>query len=130
MSEDTAAPPTDFPPVPPLRAGLGCRCPRCGRGRLYKGLLTVVDRCAVCGLDLSPHDSGDGPAVFVILILGAVVVPLALALEVAARPPMWLHMAIWPPVIVALALVLLRLMKATLVAYHYKNLRHEYDEPG
>ena len=72
MSENAAAPPTDFPPVPPLRAGLGCRCPRCGRGRLYNGLLTVVDRCAVCGLDLSPHDSGDGPAVFVILILGAV----------------------------------------------------------
>ena len=130
MSENGAAQPKDWPPVPPLRAGLACRCPRCGRGKLYSGVLTVADRCAVCGLDLSPHDSGDGPAVFVIFILGAVVVPLALLLEVTAAPPMWLHMVIWPPVIVALALVLLRPMKATLVAYHYKNLRHEYDEPG
>ncbi len=130
MSENGAAQPKDYSPVPPLRAGLACRCPRCGRGKLYSGVLTVADRCAACGLDLSPHDSGDGPAVFVIFILGAVVVPLALLLEVYAVPPMWLHMVIWPPVIVALALALLRPMKATLVAYHFKNLRHEYDEPG
>ncbi len=128
---DAAAPPaTDWPPVPPIRAGLGCRCPRCGRGRLFRGLLTIAQRCDVCGLDFSPHDSGDGPAVFVIFILGAVVVPLALLLEIHAEPPMWLHMVIWPPVIIALAIALLRPMKATLVAYHYKNLRHEYDEPG
>ncbi len=130
MTNNAAGPPTDFPPVPPLRAGLACRCPRCGRGKLYSGVLTVADRCTVCGLDFSPHDSGDGPAVFVIFILGAVVVPLALLLELYTAPPMWLHMVIWAPLIVALALAMLRPMKATLVAYHYKNLRHEYDEPG
>jgi len=113
-----------------MRAGLACRCPRCGHGRLFRGLLTVAERCAVCGLDLSPHDSGDGPAVFVIFILGAVVVPLALLLEVYAEPPMWLHLVIWPPGIIAMAIALLRPMKATLVAYHYKNLRHEYDATG
>lgn len=122
--------PGAWPPVPPLQAGLKCRCPRCGRGKLFRGLLSVREKCAECGLDLSPHDTGDGPAVFVIFILGAVVVPLALMLEAAAAPPMWLHMVIWTPVIIALAIALLRPMKAILVAYHYKNLRHEYDKPG
>jgi len=92
--------------------------------------LTVTERCSECGLDLSPHDSGDGPAVFVIFILGIVVVPLALLLEARAAPPMWVHMLVWPPIIIAMAIALLRPMKATLVAYHYKNLRHEYDESG
>jgi len=119
-----------YPPVAPLSAGLGCRCPRCGRGKLFKGLLTVADKCSVCGLDFGPHDSGDGPAVFVIFLLGALIVPAAIGLEVWAQPPIWVHLLVWIPAIVALAILLLRPMKATLVAYHYKNLRHEYDEDG
>jgi uncharacterized protein (DUF983 family) len=119
---------TGWPPVPPIQAGLRCRCPRCGRGALFRGLLTVNAQCRVCGLDLAPHDAGDGPAVFVILILGALVVPLALWLEFAAAPPVWLHLVIWPPAIFVLAILMLRPIKATLVAYHYRNLRHLYDE--
>jgi uncharacterized protein (DUF983 family) len=118
---------THYPPVSPVSAGFRCRCPRCGRGRLFKGFLDVVPRCAVCGLDLSMHDSGDGPAVFLIFILGALVVPLAILVEVMARPPMWVHVAIWPVVILGLALGMLRPAKALLIAIHYKNLRHEYD---
>jgi uncharacterized protein (DUF983 family) len=79
-------------------------------------------------LDLSAHESGDGPAVFVVFILGAVIVPLALWLELSQTPPIWVHLVVWPPVIVIFALILLRRMKAILVAYHFKNLRHEYDE--
>ena len=66
------------PPVAPLTAALKGRCPQCGEGRLFAGFLTVAPRCTECGLDLSKQDSGDGPAVFVILILGFVVVGLAL----------------------------------------------------
>ena len=126
----TDTPPTapTWPSIPPMQAGLGCRCPRCGRGRLFKGLLTVNEHCPVCGLDLTPHDAGDGPAVFVIFILGALVVPLALALESVAEPPIWLHLVVWPPIIIGLAIALLRPMKATLIAYHFRNLRHLYDE--
>ena len=116
-----------FAPVSIARAALACRCPRCGEGRLFVGLLTVAPRCAVCGLDLSRHDTGDGPAVFVILALGIVVVPLALMLESFVAPPIWVHLLVWPPVILGLAILLLRPMKATMVAYHFKNLRHEYD---
>lgn len=83
------------------------------------------ERCAVCGLDLSAEDSGDGPAVFVILILGFVVVGLALLVEVNFAPPLWLHAIVWPPVILAGALVLLRPFKATLLALQYKHRTHE-----
>ncbi len=119
--------PGDYPPRSPLATGLGCRCPRCGTGPLYAGLLAVAESCTVCGLDFSPHDSGDGPAVFVILILGAVTVALAFLLETLATPPIWVHMAVWPPVVVVLALLMLRPAKGLLIALHYKNLRHEYD---
>ena len=70
-------------PSPPV---LTCKCPRCGRGRLYKGYLKVAARCEACGADLSKADSGDGPAVFIIFILGAVVVPIALLFESIAAP--------------------------------------------
>jgi uncharacterized protein (DUF983 family) len=76
----------------------------------------------VCGLDLSAHDSGDGPAVFVVLLVGAAVVALALILEVTYAPPTWLHMAIEFPLILAGSLGLLRPLKATLIA-----LRHKHD---
>ena len=111
-----------------MQAGLRCRCPRCGRGKLFDGLLTVKARCDVCGLDFSPHDSGDGPAVFVIFILGALMMPLVFWVEFTFEPPPWVHLVIWVPVILILAILMLRPMKATLVAYHYRNLRHEYDE--
>ena len=78
---------SDFPPVSPISVGLACRCPRCGRGRLFDGYLTVAARCPICDLDLGAQDSGDGPAVFVVLILGFVVVALALLVEVAFSPP-------------------------------------------
>ena len=117
------------PQVSPLRAGLRCRCPRCGQGRLYRGVLQVAARCEVCGLDLQEADSGDGPAVFIVLILGAGVVLLALLLEAAAGPPLWLHLLLWPPVILGGTVVLLRPAKALLIALQFKHkareLRHD-----
>lgn len=107
--------------VSPFVAGLRCRCPRCGRGRLFAGLLTVAPVCESCGLDLKKEDSGDGPAVFVILILGALVVPLAILVEKLFGPPEWAHFALWPPVIVAGALGLLRPFKATMIALQYRH---------
>lgn len=113
--------------VSPFAAGLGCRCPRCGRGKLFQGYLTVRERCEVCGLDLRKADSGDGPAVFIIFILGFLVVPIALWVEAAFEPPMWVHMVIWPVVILGLALGLLRPMKATMIALQF---RHRASDSG
>ncbi len=120
-----SAPPL-YPPPEPFRTGLSCRCPRCGEGALFAGLLQVAERCPVCDLDLSAHDTGDGPAVFVILILGALVVPLALWLEAAAAPPLWLHAVLWTPLVLAGAILLLRPLKATLVALQYKHRSTEH----
>lgn len=109
------------PGVSPFSAGLRCRCPRCGQGKLFDGLLTVAPICASCGLDLKKEDSGDGPAVFVILILGAVIVGLAILVEKLFHPPDWVHMVLWPPVILAGALGMLRPFKATLIALQYRH---------
>jgi uncharacterized protein (DUF983 family) len=108
------------PPLSPFSTGLRGRCPRCGQGRLLT-FLAVRETCEVCGLDLRAHDSGDGPAVLVILLLGALVVPMALYVETRFEPPMWVHMALWPPVILGLALGMLRLLKGVLVALQYRH---------
>ena len=111
----------DFPAVPPIRAALGCRCPRCGRGRLFTGLLNVRDACEICGLDLSAQDAGDGPAVFVILFLGLIVVALAALVEVKFSPPIWIHLVLWTPLIIVGAIAMLRPLKAGLIALQYRH---------
>ncbi|MBL8577444.1 MAG: DUF983 domain-containing protein [Mesorhizobium sp.] len=110
-----------FPPVEPIGAGLGGCCPRCGKGRLFSGLLKVAPRCDKCDLDYSFADAGDGPAVFVILIVGFVAVGLALWTEVSFDPPLWLHFLLWIPLTLALSLVALRLVKGVLVTLQYAN---------
>lgn len=119
-----------YPSISPIRAGLACRCPRCGRGKLYAGFLTVAPRCAVCGLDLSAQDSGDGPAVFIILILGFIVVGLALWTEIAFEPPFWVHAVLWPPVILGGSLLMLRPFKGVLIALQYRHRSHTFDHEG
>ncbi|HEY3848842.1 MAG TPA: DUF983 domain-containing protein [Acetobacteraceae bacterium] len=110
-----------------LQAALTCRCPRCGRGRLFHNLLQVRDRCEVCGLDLREHDAGDGAAVGVILVLGAIVVGLAFWVEFRFSPPLWVHAVLWPVVTIPLAVLMMRPAKAALVALQF---RHRASEMG
>jgi uncharacterized protein (DUF983 family) len=110
-----------FAPVDPMRAGLACACPRCGQGKLFDGLIKPRPECRNCGLDYSFADAGDGPAVFVILIIGFVVVGLALWTEVNYSPPFWLHFILWIPLAIGLCLWLLRVLKALLIALQYRN---------
>src|SRR5258708_1569772 len=91
----------EAPAVSALAAALTCRCPRCGKGKVLQGLLTVTPRCAECGLDLHAEDVGDGPAALVILILGALIVFAAALVELKAAPPIWVHLALWPPLALA-----------------------------
>jgi uncharacterized protein (DUF983 family) len=114
-----------FAAVSVMRTALGCRCPRCGEGRLFTNLLTVRPACPACGLDLSAEDAGDGPAVFVIFLLGLIVVGLAAIVEVKFAPPLWVHLLLWAPLIVGGAILLLRPLKAGLIALQYRhNLLH------
>jgi uncharacterized protein (DUF983 family) len=110
-----------------LAAGLRCRCPACGRAPLFQGFLTVRRRCAACGADLSGQDSGDGPAAFIILIAGGIVVAAALVTEVAYSPPVWLHLALWLPLTVVLVLGLMRPFKATLIALQYRHRPQDFE---
>ena len=108
-----------------LVASLKGRCPRCGRGPLFHGYLRPAKSCGACGLDLSKLEAGDGPAIFVILIVGAIVAGGALILEVAVQPPYWVHALIWGPAIFALSLGMLRPLKAGLMVLQYKHRAEE-----
>ncbi|XHB98590.1 DUF983 domain-containing protein [Nitratireductor sp. ac15] len=110
-----------WPPVDPVSAGLGGRCPRCGEGWLFSGFLTVGRECHNCRLDYSFADAGDGPAVFVILIIGFLVVGLALWVEVSLGPALWVHFILWIPLALVLCLTALRLMKGLLISLQYRN---------
>lgn len=110
-----------FPPVGPFSAGGRCRCPRCGVGRLYRGILALNETCDACGLDFRAEDSADGPAFFVMFIIGPVIVVLAVWLELTAHPPIWVHGLLWPPLVTIGAIGLLRPFKATLIALQYRN---------
>ena len=107
--------------VEPIAAGLRARCPRCGKGRMFDGYLTLQKRCSVCGLDYAFADSGDGPAVLVMLLVVFIVVGLALYVEVSFSPPLWVHLLLWLPLSVVLCLAALRLMKGVLIALQYAN---------
>ncbi|PJI39135.1 DUF983 domain-containing protein [Ferrovibrio sp.] len=110
-----------YPPLSPVSTGLRCRCPRCGEAPLFDGLLTIKPRCPSCDLDYSRIDAGDGPAVFVILILGFVVVGLALWVELRFGPPLWLHLVLWTPLILGGAIGMLRPFKGVLIALQYRH---------
>ena len=113
--------PPRFAPVSVARAAFLCRCPRCGEGRLFTGLLTVRPACPSCGLDFSAEDAGDGPQVFVIFFLGLIVVGLAALVELKFAPPIWVHPVLWTPLIVGGAILLLRPLKAGLIALQYRH---------
>lgn len=113
------------PPVSPYAAGLGGKCPRCGEGALFKGFLGLRERCEACGLDYAKADSGDGPAVFVMFIVGFVAVALAFIARYVWEAPMWLAFAISAGAATALTLLLLRPFKATLIALQYRHKAEE-----
>jgi uncharacterized protein (DUF983 family) len=111
--------------VNPFVAGVSCRCPNCGRGRLFTGYLKVAERCDACGFDLRAADSGDGPAVFIILIVGFIACFGLLFTEIAYRPPIWVELTIWPIVGAALCLTLLPPAKGLMLAMQFRNRASE-----
>ncbi len=109
-------------PHNPILAGLTGRCPRCGKGKMFAGFLGLKPACDACGLDYSFADAGDGPAVFVIMISGFIVVGSALVVETVYEPPLWVHAALWVPLVLVTAVLPLRPIKGVLIAlqYHHK----------
>lgn len=116
----------DYPPQSPWATGMASRCPRCASGKLYRGFITVAPRCDSCGLDLKFADSGDGPAIFIILLAGFFIIGLLLYVEVKYEPPIWLHLLIFLPLTLVVCLGMLRPLKGVLIALQYRNKA----EPG
>jgi len=108
-----------------LWAGITGHCPNCGRGKLFAGYLALAPRCNVCGLDYNFAESGDGPAVFVILVTGFIVVGAALIVEVLYSPPYWVHALAWGSLSIILPLILLRSFKGVLIALQFKHKAEE-----
>ena len=107
--------------IDPIRAGLLCRCPNCGRGPLFSGFLKVVDRCAACGFDFTKLNTGDGAAIFIMQIAGGIVVFGALFVTIAYDPPIWLLLLITLPLVAALSIGLMRPGKGVMIALQMRN---------
>ncbi|CAN5398722.1 DUF983 domain-containing protein [soil metagenome] len=121
MSQDPLLQPVQPARIDPIRAGLLCRCPNCGKGPLFSGFLKVVDVCAVCAFDFRTLNTGDGAAVFVMQIAGGLVVFTALYLEIALRPPIWILLIVALPAALGLSLGLMRPGKGVMIALQMRN---------
>lgn len=131
----TGAPPPTSPAPPPAESGSGwtviaaaafhARCPRCSSGPLFDGWVRFGPRCRACGLDYEAFNVGDGPAAFLILILGALVTLGAVVLQIAASPPFWVHILLWVPLTTAAVVLSLRVSKAALLILEYRNQARE-----
>jgi len=113
------------PEVSVVRAALTCSCPRCGRGKLFAGLIRLRDRCPACGLDYSKMDVGDGFTVPILMVLGFMIVGGAIWVDFTFTPPLWLHLVIWPPVTLVLAVTMTRYLKSFLAVQQYHVRRAE-----
>ncbi len=112
-------------PAPSLTsASLRGLCPRCGAASLFDGAVAFAPTCRACKLDFAAFNVGDGPAAFLILIVGAIVAGSAIAVDLAATPPWWVHL-VWVPVALALTIGGLRLGKAALMFQEYRNQARE-----
>ena len=115
-----AGPPVSAAPAP-LQVALQGLCPRCGARSLFGGLAAFAPRCRACGLDFAGFNVGDGPAAFLILIVGALITALAIAVELAFEPPFWVHVLLWVPAATAAVILSLRAGKAMLLALEYRH---------
>lgn len=110
-----------WPQVAPVRAALTCACPRCGKGPLFVKILNLRERCRACGLSYAFIDTGDGPAVFAIFLLGFLILGGALWVEFTFDPPVWVHVVLWGLATPLVAILLLRFLKALLIALQFKH---------
>lgn len=100
-------------------------CPQCGAPSLFAGVIRFAKRCPACGLDFSSFNVGDGPAAFLTFFLGALIVGLAVTLELTVHPPVWVHLLLWLPLTVLATIASLRIAKAALLALEYRNRARE-----
>jgi uncharacterized protein (DUF983 family) len=108
--------------------GFRKRCPYCGEGRLFARFLKVAERCPNCDGKLVHHRADDFPAYLVIVVVGHVVVPAALAVETSYAPPVTLQLLLWLPITVVASLALLQPIKGAVVGLQWQTGMHGFDE--
>lgn len=111
----------NFPRLNPVSVGIRGRCPRCGRGHIFSGLLKLKPRCEVCGLDLSFADPADGPAFFSSLAMSGPVLGFIMWLDAMYSPPVYVHLLVDVPLLLLACVLPLRPLKGWLVASQYYN---------
>lgn len=110
--------------VAPIEAALAGRCPACKSKTLFAGWTSFADKCPACGVDFSAFNVGDGPAAFLILVIGAILTVAALVVDGAFSPPWWVHI-VWLPIGFALTIGGLRWAKALLLTQEYLHRARE-----
>jgi uncharacterized protein (DUF983 family) len=113
-----------------MKRGFFGRCPRCGKGKLFRAFLKVDDHCSECGLDFTPHRADDLPAYLVIVIVGHIVVPTALWIETNYSPAVWLQLSIYLPFTFIASLLLLQPVKGAVIGLQWALRMHGFDEKG
>jgi len=109
----------------PIEVGVRGLCPRCGERTLFRAVAGFTPRCSACGLDFAGFNVGDGPAAFLTLIVGALIVGAAIAVELIFHPPFWVHLVVWIPLTALLVTGALRVAKGMLLALEYRNAARE-----
>ena len=109
----------------PIMAAVKGLCPRCGNRTLFAGMASFAPKCRACGLDFAAFNVGDGPAAFLIFIVGGIVVGLAIVTQVKFSPPWWVHVLLWVPLTCFLTIGLLRIGKGLLLALEYRHRARE-----
>lgn len=115
----------EYPPLSTLKTGVRCRCPRCGKGQLLKGFISIREGCSVCGLSYAFADPADGPAFFGMCFVGIVGMGLFMWFEFAVHPPIWVHMVVTMPLLVLACLAVLRPLKGWMVSEQYYHSAEE-----
>ena len=114
------------PVWPALKRGFACRCPNCGEGRLFDGYLKTAPACTVCGEEFHHHRADDLPAYLVVVVVGHIIVGAFMALEAATTMSTWQHIALWIPLTIVSALVLIRPTKGAVIGLQWANYMHGF----
>ena len=109
----------------PLASAVKGICPRCAAPGLFAGVVSFAPRCRACGLDYAAFNVGDGPAAFLIMIVGGLIVALAIITQLSLQPPFWVHILLWLPLAIGAVVGSLRIAKGLLLALEYRNAARE-----
>ena len=115
------------PVIPAMFRGACNRCMNCGQGKIFDGFLTTRPACSQCGEEFHHHRADDAPPYFTITIVGHIIIPALLIVEVLWRPAIWIHMSIWLPLTIILSLALMRPIKGALVGLQWALYMHGFD---